>query len=100
MLDERLSNLQPSTFNLPTFQPSTIMPTPPYEKLTLLENFGHSLRAQSYVYKPTSVDEIADVFKIAKHNGLKVTARGAGRSYNDASLNGGSIVMDLSAMNK
>jgi FAD/FMN-containing dehydrogenase len=72
----------------------------PYEKLTVLDNFGHSLRAQSYVYKPTSVGEIAGVFEFAKHHGLKVTARGAGRSYNDASLNGGGIVMDLSRMNK
>lgn len=74
--------------------------TLPYEKLTILENFGHSLRAQSYLYKPTSAEEIADVFKFAKHSGLKVTVRGAGRSYNDAALNGGGVVMDLSTMNK
>ncbi len=74
--------------------------TLPYEKLTVLENFGHSLRAQSYVYKPVSAEEIAEVFKFAKQSGLKVTVRGAGRSYNDASLNGGGIVMDLSRMNK
>ena len=74
--------------------------THPYEKLTTLENFGHSLRAQAYVYKPITVDQIENIFKLAKQNGLKVTARGAGRSYNDASLNGGGIVMDLSAMNK
>jgi decaprenylphospho-beta-D-ribofuranose 2-oxidase len=74
--------------------------TLPYEKLTVLENFGHSLRAPSYLYKPTSVKEIARIFEFAKHNGLKVTARGAGRSYNDAALNGGGMVMDLTGMNK
>ena len=72
----------------------------PYEKMTMLENFGHSLHAPAYVYKPITVEQIENVFKIAKQNGLKVTARGAGRSYNDASLNGGGIVIDLSAMNK
>jgi len=72
----------------------------PFEKLTVLENFGHSLRAQSYVFKPLGAEEIAGVFKLAKQSGLKVTVRGAGRSYNDASLNGGGIVMDLSQMNK
>ncbi len=72
----------------------------PYENLTVLENFGHSLRAQSYVYKPLNAEQIATVFKSAKQSGLKVTVRGAGRSYNDASLNGGGIVMDLSGMNK
>ncbi len=74
--------------------------TLPYERLTVLENFGHSLRAQSYVYKPVSAEGIADVFKFAKQSGLHITVRGAGRSYNDASLNGGGIVMDLSGMNK
>jgi len=75
-------------------------PTLPYERLTVLENFGHSLRAQSYLYKPVSAEEIVDIFKFAKQNDLKVTLRGAGRSYNDAALNGGGIVMDLTAMNK
>ncbi len=74
--------------------------TLPYERLTYLENFGHSLRAASYLYKPTSVEQIADVFKIAKQNGQTVTLRGAGRSYNDAALNSGGIVMDLQDMNR
>ncbi len=72
----------------------------PLSKFTSLENFGHSLRAPAYVFKPASADEISEVFQLAKKNGLTVTARGAGRSYNDASLNGGGIVLDLSAMNK
>jgi FAD/FMN-containing dehydrogenase len=65
-----------------------------------LQNFGHSLAAQSYVFKPTRAEEIAQVFRLARENALTVTARGAGRSYNDAALNGGGIVLDLSAMNR
>lgn len=65
-----------------------------------LENFGHSLRAPSYRFRPTRAEEILEVFCLAEKNGLTVTARGAGRSYNDAALNGGGIVLDLSAMNK
>lgn len=72
----------------------------PYEKLAVLENFGHSLHAQSYLYKPVSIEQIDGIFKSARHHALKVTVRGAGRSYNDASLNGGGIIMDLSMMNK
>jgi decaprenylphospho-beta-D-ribofuranose 2-oxidase len=70
-----------------------------YQKFISLENFGHSLRAPSYTFKPTHMEEIAEVFQLAKKTGLTVTARGAGRSYNDAALNGGGIVLDLSCMN-
>jgi len=69
------------------------------ETFTTLENFGHSMSAPGYLVRPRSSDEIYEVFQLAKKNGLTVTARGAGRSYNDASLNGGGIVMDLSGLN-
>jgi decaprenylphospho-beta-D-ribofuranose 2-oxidase len=72
----------------------------PYERLTYLENFGHSLRAASYLYQPENKDEIEAIFKFAKQSGLKICLRGAGRSYNDAALNGAGIVMDLTKMNK
>lgn len=72
----------------------------PLNKFIFLENFGHSLRAPAYVFNPTCAEEIVEVFQLAKKNGLTVTARGAGRSYNDASLNSGGIVLDMSAMNQ
>lgn len=65
---------------------------------TQLENFGHSLNAPAYLVQPRSSEEIYEAFKQAKQTGLAVTARGAGRSYNDAALNGGGIVLDLTAM--
>lgn len=64
-----------------------------------LENFGHSLNAPAYVIQPRVTDDIRSAFELAKKQGLTVTARGAGRSYNDAALNGGGIVLDMSAMN-
>ena len=67
---------------------------------TQLENFGHSLRASSYRFQPKCVPEIEEVFRLARKHELTVTARGAGRSYNDAALNGGGVMLDLSAMNK
>jgi decaprenylphospho-beta-D-ribofuranose 2-oxidase len=65
-----------------------------------LENFGHSMRAPAYVLKPKCSEEIVQALELANKTGLTVTARGAGRSYNDASLNGGGIVLDMSAMNR
>jgi len=65
-----------------------------------LENFGHSLRAPAYVLKPDRAEEIAEAFQLARRTGLSLNARGAGRSYNDAALNGGGIVIELGAMNR
>jgi len=67
---------------------------------TQLENFGHSLRASSYRFRPKCSEEIQEIFQLAEENELSVTARGAGRSYNDAALNGGGIMLDLSTMNQ
>ena len=64
------------------------------------ENFGHSMRAPSYRFCPTHAEDIHEIFCLAQQTGLTVTARGAGRSYNDASLNGGGILLDLSRMNR
>ena len=70
------------------------------EKFTLLENFGHSLRAPAYLFQPENTEEIQSAFKLAKETGLTVSLRGAGKSYNDAALNGGGIVLDLQRMNR
>ncbi len=67
---------------------------------TQLENFGHSLKAPAYRLRPKTTQEITEIFQLARQTGLTVTARGAGRSYNDASLNGGGIVLDLSGLNR
>ena len=71
-----------------------------WNNFTQLENFGHSLRAPSYRFRATRKDEICEVFRLAQEVDLTVAARGAGRSYNDASLNGGGITLDLSGMNQ
>ncbi|MCX7608373.1 MAG: FAD-binding oxidoreductase [Anaerolineales bacterium] len=70
------------------------------ERFRLLDNFGHSLAAPAYLFHPRKVEEIAEVFELARQSGLSVTARGAGRSYNDAALNGGGIVLDFQQMNR
>jgi decaprenylphospho-beta-D-ribofuranose 2-oxidase len=71
-----------------------------YKNLTLIENFGHSLSAPAFVHHPSSVDEIHEAFHLAKMEGMTVTLRGAGRSYNDAALNSLGIVLDLQGLNK
>jgi len=67
---------------------------------TQLENFGHSLNSSAYRIAVRQTEDIYEVFQLAKKLGLTVTARGTGISYNDASMNGGGIVLDMSAMNQ
>ncbi|MDQ3004360.1 MAG: FAD-binding oxidoreductase, partial [Chloroflexota bacterium] len=72
----------------------------PLNTFTKLENFGHSLKASSYRIQIKRAEDIFEAFQLAKRLGLKVIARGTGISYNDVSLNGGGIVLDMSGMNK
>jgi decaprenylphospho-beta-D-ribofuranose 2-oxidase len=65
-----------------------------------LDNFGHSLQAPAYVIRTTTEAQIAEAFQLARKTGLTLAVRGAGRSYNDTSLNGGGIVLDTSRMNR
>jgi decaprenylphospho-beta-D-ribofuranose 2-oxidase len=69
------------------------------KNFTQFENFGRSLRTPSYLIKINMSAEIHEAFNLAKRMGLSVAARGAGRSYNDASLNGGGIILDMRGMN-
>jgi len=68
--------------------------------MAILENFGHSMRAASYHYQPESAEQFSMLFDLARQSGQTLTLRGAGRSYNDAALNGGGIVVSLCKMNR
>ncbi len=76
------------------------MTTLSVDQFASLENFGHSLRAPSYLFRPGDAGQISQVFELAKQHALTISLRGAGRSYNDAALNGGGIVLDLTGMNR
>ena len=76
------------------------MSFPSLDRLSLLENFGHSIGSPAYVYRPTHAEQIAELFEKASRHGLTVGLRGSGRSYGDAALNGGQIVLDICRMNR
>jgi len=72
----------------------------PGERLRRLENFGHSIAKAGYVYRPVRVEDAAKVFELSRESGARVGLRGSGRSYGDASLNGGEIVLDMQRMRR
>ncbi|MDA1329873.1 MAG: FAD-binding oxidoreductase [Chloroflexi bacterium] len=72
----------------------------PIKNLARLENFGHSLRSSAYLFAPQDASELARAFELADARNLSIGLRGAGRSYGDAALNSGQLVLDLQAMNR
>lgn len=74
--------------------------TLPKEHLFKLDNFGHSIVRPGYLYRPTHSEQVLELIELANKNGLTITLRGAGRSYGDAALNGGGIVIDFRRMNR
>ena len=72
----------------------------PLNTFTHFENFGHSLKTPSYRIPVNTAEDIYEAFQLAKKHGLTVTARGTGISYNDASLNGGGIVLDMTGLDQ
>ncbi len=75
------------------------IPLPP-DRLSRLDNFGHSLVTASYLYRPTHAEQVAELFHLARKDGFHIGLRGAGRSYGDASLNSGEVVLDFQRMNR
>ncbi len=62
--------------------------------------WGGAVAADGYVYRPTTIAGIREVFDLAKSSNRLVTLRGAGRSYGDASLGAEHLVLDLTRMNR
>ena len=49
--------------------------------------------------EPRTDDELSEMLTSARREGMSVTFRGAGRSYGDAALNTGGLVIDLRRLN-
>jgi FAD/FMN-containing dehydrogenase len=62
--------------------------------------WGGTVAVESWVVRPTAVEEVVAAFELARARGLTVGVRGAGQSYGDAALNGDGICLDLSRMNR
>lgn len=73
---------------------------PSFHQLAILRNFGRSISSPAYLYRPTHVEQIAQLLRAAAANGFAVGLRGSGRSYGDASLNGGQVALDMRRMNR
>lgn len=73
-------------------EPSHILPT---QHLELVSGWGMSTDAVSWVFRPSTLEGIREVFAIARRSGRSIAFRGAGRSYGDAALNAENIILDM-----
>ena len=62
--------------------------------------FGMSVGGRAKVMRPTSADQLVDVFGATQRDGSSIALRGAGCSYGDASTNNNGRVLDMTAMNR
>jgi decaprenylphospho-beta-D-ribofuranose 2-oxidase len=59
-----------------------------------------SMRTRSLVARPAGVAQCRETLAYCRRNGLTLCPRGGGRSYGDAALNDGQVLLDVSAMNR
>ena len=87
--------------NEPTRRPvRSLPPAMPTERLERVDTWGMNRAVLSYVYRPSTIEGVREVFEVARAHGLAVGLRGAGRSYGDASLVSENISLDLTRMNR
>lgn len=64
------------------------------------DGFGFVSRSVSMVARPQSADEVLHLMRNARAEGYAVAMRGSGRSYGDAAMNGGNLVLDMTGMRR
>lgn len=70
------------------------------QRLERVEAWGGASDSVSYVYRPTTNEELRDIFNLAADSGLTVGFQGRGNSYGDAALNNENILVDLRRMTR
>lgn len=72
----------------------------PADRIASVAGYGMTVAHTGYVYRPTRIEEIRQVFELARNTGRKVLLRGAGRSYGDGNIAPESLVLDISRMRR
>lgn len=74
--------------------------TLPDERLEKVRAWGGASESICYVYRPTNVAGVREVFELAQRSGRSVGLCGGGNSYGDAFMNAENIVLDLRRMSR
>ncbi len=74
--------------------------SPDKSRLERIEAWGMTSAGLSYVYRPTTIEEVVQVFDDAYRFNLPIALKGGGNSYGDAFLCSEGIVIDFSRMRR
>src|SRR5438270_5419311 len=58
----------------------------PVDHLEKIEGWGGAVSSFGYVFRPSTIEGLRDVFSLARNFGRNITFRGAGKSYGDAAI--------------
>lgn len=72
----------------------------PADRLEAAAGWGGANRGMAYVYRPSTVGQLRDIFSWAAQNNRTIGLRGGGNSYGDAAMNDESILLDFTRMNR
>lgn len=72
----------------------------PRERMERVSAWGMNTHTLGYVWRPSTVEGIREVFAAAREAGRTVALRGTGCSYGDASLGREEVVLDITRMNR
>lgn len=78
----------------------TKSPLLPVDRIERVEGWGGAVASVGYVYRPSTIEQVREVFELARTTGRKITLRGSGRSYGDAAIGAENIVLDLTRLNR
>lgn len=78
----------------------SLQPLLPADHLERVYGWGMSISAAGYVFRPSTIDAVPDIFELAAQTGRTVCIRGSGRSYGDAAINGENIILDVTRLKR
>lgn len=70
------------------------------EYLEKVSSWGGVTDGVSYVYRPSTAEELHEILSLARRSGRTVGLRGGGNSYGDAAMNNENVVVDLRRMKR
>lgn len=72
----------------------------PNDHLEAVSGWGGASQGMSYIYRPSTIEQLHQIFKMAQQRGRTIGFRGGGNSYGDAAMNDENILLDLTRMNR